>query len=60
VRDAVAAAIAEVLSKPDSKTRQFIEKQYPPGPVLIAGDALTAQLKANLVANQELLKATGQ
>jgi tripartite-type tricarboxylate transporter receptor subunit TctC len=59
-RDTVARAIAEVLSNPDSKTRQFIEKQYPPGPVLLAGDALTKQLKANLKANKELLKAANQ
>lgn len=55
-RDAIAKAIHQVLSNPDSKTRKFIEKQYPPGPVLIAGDALTARLKANLEANKSLLK----
>jgi tripartite-type tricarboxylate transporter receptor subunit TctC len=60
VRDTVAAAIAEVLSNPESKTRQFIEKQYPPGPVVISGETLTARLKANAEANRELLKAVGQ
>jgi tripartite-type tricarboxylate transporter receptor subunit TctC len=59
-RDAIAAAIAEVLSNPESKTRQFIAKQYPPGPVLVSGDALTAQLKATFEANKRLLKATNQ
>lgn len=54
-RDAIAKAIHEVLSNPDSKTRKFIAKQYPPGPVMIAGDALTARLKANLEANKKLL-----
>jgi tripartite-type tricarboxylate transporter receptor subunit TctC len=55
-RDAIAKAIHEVLSNPDSKTRQFISKQYPPGPVLVAGDALTARLKSNHEANKKLLK----
>jgi tripartite-type tricarboxylate transporter receptor subunit TctC len=55
-RDAMIAAIHEVLSNPESKTRQFIAKQYPPGPVLLAGDALTARLKANLEANKKLLE----
>ncbi len=56
-RDAIAAAIAEVLSDPDSKTRAFIAKQYPPAPVLVSGDALEAQLRATLVANRTLLDA---
>jgi len=56
-RDAIAAAIAEVLNDPDSKTRAFIAKQYPPAPVLVAGDALEAQLRATLEANKTLLDA---
>jgi len=55
-RDAIIEAIHEVLSNPESKTRQFISKQYPPAPVLLAGDALTARLKANHEANKKLLK----
>lgn len=55
-RDAIIKAIHEVLSNPESKTRKFISKQYPPAPVLIAGDALTARLKANYEANKALLK----
>jgi len=55
-RDAIIEAIHEVLSNPESKTRQFISKQYPPEPVLLAGDALTARLKANHEANKKLLK----
>lgn len=54
-RDAIAKAIHEVLSNPESKTRKFIEKQYPPAPVLLAGDDLTARLKANFEANKQLL-----
>jgi len=56
VRDTIAAAIHEVLSNPKSKTAKFITKQYPPGPLMTAGDALTAQLKKNLEANKELVK----
>jgi tripartite-type tricarboxylate transporter receptor subunit TctC len=59
-RDTIARAIAEVLSKPDSKTRQFISKQYPPEPVLIAGDELTRQIKSTFEANKRLLKAVSQ
>lgn len=55
-RDAIAKAIREVLSNPESETRKFISKQYPPEPVLIAGDDLTARLKANHEANKKLLK----
>jgi len=54
-RDAIAKAIKEVLSNPESKTRKFISKQYPPGPVLIAGDALKARLMVNFNANKKLL-----
>jgi len=56
-RDAIAGAIAEVLSDPKSKTAQFISKQYPPAPVLIAGDALKSRLTKTLEANKGLLKA---
>jgi len=59
-RDAIAKAIAEVLSNPESKTRKFVEKQYPPGPVLISGDALTARLKATYEANKRLLEAVSK
>lgn len=55
-RDAIAKAIAEVLSNPESKTAKFVAKQYPPGALLIAGDALTARLKKNYAANKRLLE----
>ncbi len=55
-RDTIAAAIHEVLKNPESKTAKFVTKQYPPGPLMTAGDALTAQLKKNLEANKELVK----
>ncbi|MFK7963421.1 MAG: tripartite tricarboxylate transporter substrate-binding protein [Burkholderiaceae bacterium] len=54
--DAIANAIAEVLNNPDSKTAKFVAKQYPPGPVIVKGDALEASLRANLKANQALVK----
>lgn len=56
-RDAIAEAIAEILSDPESKTAQFVTKQYPPGPVLVAGDALEQMLKDNQAANAELMKS---
>jgi len=55
-RDAIAAAIHEVLEDPESKTAKFITRQYPPGPRLMAGDELTRQLEANLAANRELIE----
>ncbi|MBO6520237.1 MAG: tripartite tricarboxylate transporter substrate binding protein [Rhodospirillales bacterium] len=55
-RDTIAAAIHEVLKNPESKTAKFVTKQYPPGPLMTAGDALTAQLKKNLESNKELVK----
>ncbi len=56
VRDSLAAAIHQVLSNPESKTAKFISKQYPPAPLMLAGDALTKQLKTNFEANKELVK----
>lgn len=55
-RDAVAKAVGEVLASPESKTAKFVTKQYPPGPLVIAGDELTARLKKNFEANKALLK----
>ena len=50
--DAIAKAIAEVLSNPESKTAKFVSKQYPPGPVVLAGDELTARLEEELRGEQ--------
>jgi len=55
-REAIAKAIQEVLSNPESETRKFISKQYPPAPVLIAGKDLEARLMTNYNANKVLLK----
>ncbi|MEM6943396.1 MAG: tripartite tricarboxylate transporter substrate binding protein [Pseudomonadota bacterium] len=54
--EAITAAVHEILNNPDSKTAKFITKQYPPGPLLTAGDDLEAQLRANLGANVEMMK----
>ncbi len=54
--EAITAAVQEVLKNPNSKTAQFISKQYPPGPLLVSGSDLTDRLNANLAANQEMLK----
>ena len=59
-RDAIAGAIGEILSNPESETRQFITKQYPPGPVLIAGDELADQLRENYEANKRLLEEVAE
>ncbi len=55
-REAITKAIHEVLSNPESETRKFISKQYPPAPVLIAGKELEDRLMTNYNANKVLLK----
>lgn len=55
-RDAIAEAIGEILSDPELKTRQFVEKQYPPGPKLVAGDELEAMIRENAEANAALME----
>lgn len=56
-RDAIARAVDQILSDPNSKTAKFVAKQYPPGRLVIAGDNLTQHLKDNLEANKTLLRA---
>ena len=53
---AIRDAIHQVLNDADSKTRKFISKQYPPAPVLIAGEQLEKTLRTNLDNNRALLK----
>ena len=55
-RDAIAGAIGEVLSKKDSKLYDYVSKRYPPGPVLVSGDALGTMLSENQKANVKLLE----
>jgi tripartite-type tricarboxylate transporter receptor subunit TctC len=54
-RDAMAAAIGEVMSKKDTKLGQYVTKRYPPGAVLVTGDALDKMLRDNQKANVKLL-----
>lgn len=53
---AITEAVQTVMKNPGSKTAKFVTKQYPPGPLFTSGDALLKQLKANLAANQEMIK----
>ena len=55
-RDAIADAIGEILADPESKTRQFVEKQYPPGPLVIAGEELDAMIRENAEANAAMME----
>ena len=60
VRDEIAEAVAEILADPESETRQFIEKQYPPAPIVTQGEALREQIlttyESNVAMMQELAK----
>jgi tripartite-type tricarboxylate transporter receptor subunit TctC len=56
-RDAIAKAITEVLSDPNQKVTKYVQKRYPPGPVLVSGEKLVSQIKANLKANKKLLES---
>jgi len=57
VRDTIAEAVAEILNNPESETRKFIEKQYPPAPVIETGDALRKTIIDGYAANVEMMKA---
>ena len=54
-RDAIAGAIGEVMSKKGTKLSQYVTKRYPPGAVLVTGDALDKMLRDNQKANVKLL-----
>lgn len=60
VRDTIADAVAEVLSDPESETRQFIEKQYPPEVVVVSGDELRAEILDAFEANKKLIQTFAQ
>jgi tripartite-type tricarboxylate transporter receptor subunit TctC len=57
IREEIAGVVAEILSNPDSETRQFIEKQYPPAPIITQGDALRDQILTSYEGNVEMMKA---
>jgi tripartite-type tricarboxylate transporter receptor subunit TctC len=54
-RDSIAKAVAEILTDQNSETAKFIAKQYPPEPVIVAGDELKTMLESQLAANKKLL-----
>ncbi|MGJ8545417.1 MAG: tripartite tricarboxylate transporter substrate binding protein [Sulfitobacter sp.] len=56
IRDEIASVVAEILANPESETRQFIEKQYPPAPIVTQGDALRTQILTTYDANIEMMK----
>ncbi len=60
IRDEIGAVVAEILADPESETRQFIEKQYPPAPIVTQGDALREQILATYDTNVEMMKAFAQ
>lgn len=60
IRDEIAAVVAEILNNPDSETRQFIEKQYPPSPIVTQGEALRTQILTAYDANVEMMKALAE
>lgn len=59
-REAITAAVTEILEDPDSRTYAFIQKQYPPAPVIKSGDALQQQIMNAFTSNGELLKQIAQ
>ncbi len=60
IRDEIAAVVAEILNNPDSETRQFIEKQYPPAPILTSGDKLRSQVMTTYEANVNMMEALAE
>jgi tripartite-type tricarboxylate transporter receptor subunit TctC len=56
VRDEIASVIEEILSNPESETRQFIERQYPPAPQIMKGDELQETILSNYAANVEMIE----
>lgn len=57
-REAISAAIAEVVSDPKTKANKFITRAFG-GPKIISGKALDDSIKAGIKASQALLKAAG-
>ena len=60
IRDEIAGVVAEILNNPESETRQFIEKQYPPAPIVTQGEALREQILTTYDANVEMMKALAE
>jgi len=60
IRDEIAGVVAEILNNPDSETRQFIEKQYPPAPILTQGEELREQILTGYDANVDIMKTIAE
>lgn len=60
IRDEIAGVVAEILNNPESETRQFIEKQYPPAPIVTQGAALREQILTTYDANVDMMKALAE
>ena len=56
IRDEIASVVKEILDNPESETRQFIEKQYPPAPIITQGAALREQVLTAYEANVKMMK----
>ncbi|MCC9620787.1 tripartite tricarboxylate transporter substrate binding protein [Thalassospira sp. MA62] len=57
IRDTIAEAVSEILDNPESETRKFIERQYPPAPTIMTGDELRSTIIETYAANVEMIKA---
>ena len=60
IRDEIAGVVAEILADPESETRQFIEKQYPPAPIVTQGAELREQILTTYDANVAMMKALAE
>ena len=60
IRDEIAGVVAEILADPESETRQFIEKQYPPAPIVTQGEALREQILSGYAANVTLMESLNE
>ena len=60
IREEIGSVIAEILADPESETRQFIEKQYPPAPIVTQGDDLRKQILSTYEANVSMMKALAE
>ncbi|MEY8827706.1 tripartite tricarboxylate transporter substrate binding protein [Sedimentitalea sp. XS_ASV28] len=60
IRDEIAGVVAEILNNPESETRQFIEKQYPPAPIVTQGEALREQILTTYDANVDMMKTLAE
>lgn len=60
IRNEIGSVISEILADPESETRQFIEKQYPPAPIVTQGAELREQILSTYEANVSMMKALAE